>query len=415
MATIGKTTNGSMVQAYSSDRKLVSQFTDSGGGVVKSGVARMYLASAVSTPVKMIVYSDTSDNPDVLLAVSDEVLISNTSGQAIVFPFSGTNQISLTSGTKYWIGVIYDYQSATVNVSRDNTASKVQSNNDTYSDGPLDPWTGAVANTAGPIDVYLITDNITSAQTTTFASSVTSMSVNLPPDILSGDLLIAHVGIRNTGTWTAPTGWVSLASQLGGGSVGQTDVWYKVADGSEGSTATWTAGVATTAAWQVRRIISWHGTTPPEAAKTNGDSTTAPNPPSLTPSWGAEDTIWLALAGSAANTMNFTAAPTNYVDLTSTVASSGGGASNAGSAIRQNNTATEDPGVFTTSQNRWWSAITVAVRPAGSGGGPTLTNGFKVYDGSSFSVKPVKYYNGTSWEEKPLKRYNGSSWVDVEY
>ena len=50
----------------------------------------------------------------------------------------------------------------------------------------------------------------------------------------------------------------------------------------------------------------------------------------------------------------------------------------------------------------------------GAGGGGA-TNGFKVYNGSTFEVKPVKVYNGSTWETKPLKRYNGSTWEDVEY
>lgn len=44
-----------------------------------------------------------------------------------------------------------------------------------------------------------------------------------------------------------------------------------------------------------------------------------------------------------------------------------------------------------------------------------VTNGFKVFDGTEFIVKPVKWYNGSAWVEKPLKRWNGSEWVAVEY
>lgn len=254
--------------------------------------------------------------------------------------------------------------------------------------------------------------NISHAVPTTFATSVTSMPVNLPPAIVAGELLIAHVGVRNPGTWTVPSGWVLLEEKIGGGSVGETGVWYKVADGTEGATATWTAGTATTAAWQVRKITNWHGTTPPEHTSANGDFTTAPNPPSLSPSWGADDTLWLALAGSSATAMNFTAAPTNYTGLASTVASTGGGASNAGSAIREANTGTEDPGLFTTSQNRWWATFTVAVAPAG-GTPPPSGSLVKVYTGAAFEEKPVKVYTGAAFEEKPLKVYNGSSWDEI--
>lgn len=252
----------------------------------------------------------------------------------------------------------------------------------------------------------------TSPATTIFSISVTSMAVNLPATISAGDLLIAHVGVRNPGSWTLPSGWVTLQELGGGGGVGETGVWYKIADGTEGATATWVTSVGTSAAWQVRKITSWHGTTPPEFTSSNGDFTTPPNPPSLTPSWGADDTLWLALVGSSANTMNFTGAPTNYSDLASTTASAGGGAANAGSAIRQHNTATEDPGTFTTSQDRWWAAFTVAVRPAGAGGS---TGQVKVWGGSSFVPKPVKVWNGSSFDTKPTKVWSGSSWETTTY
>lgn len=45
----------------------------------------------------------------------------------------------------------------------------------------------------------------------------------------------------------------------------------------------------------------------------------------------------------------------------------------------------------------------------------SLINGFKVWNGSSWVVKPVKVWNGSSWAAKPLKRWNGSAWVPVEY
>lgn len=201
------------------------------------------------------------------------------------------------------------------------------------------------------------------ATTTSFTTSVTSMAVNMPSSIASGDLLIAAVGVRNAGTWTLPSGWNVLEEKAGGGGVGETGVWYKIADGSEGATQTWTAGVATTGAWHSFKITDWHGTTPPEYASTNGDSASV-NPPSLSPSWGSDDTLWITLAGSSANAMTFSVAPTSFTGLTSTTASSGGGASNMGSAYRQNATATEDPSTFTTSTNRWWSSFTIGIRPS---------------------------------------------------
>lgn len=211
---------------------------------------------------------------------------------------------------------------------------------------------------------------VSAATTTSFTTSVTSMPVNLP-SVSSGELLIAAVGVRNAGTWTPPSGWTLLAEQAGGGSVGETGVWYRIADGTEGATATWTAGTATTAAWHVRKVTNWHGTTPPEYTSTNGDAVSV-DPPSITPSWGGTDTAFIVFAGSSADSMTFSGAPTNYSDLSSTTASSGGGASNMGSATRATSSTTENPSAFTTSTNRWWAAFTIAVRPAASGGGSLI-------------------------------------------
>lgn len=185
----------------------------------------------------------------------------------------------------------------------------------------------------------------------------------------AGDIIFAIVSVCNAGTWTTiPTGWTKLAEQAGGGSVGETSVFYKIANGSEdGTTLTWVTSVATSATWQVFRVKNWHGTTPPEVTTTSGDSSSA-NPPNLTPSWGAADTLWLAIAGhAAASIAAFTAAPTNYLGFDSNGASSGGAAVSIAVCYRQLNAASEDPGTFTAGgSNRWWTALTIAIRPAGA-------------------------------------------------
>lgn len=214
-----------------------------------------------------------------------------------------------------------------------------------------------------------------SATDTDFATSVTSMSVNMPATVNAGDLLIALVEVRTAGTWTKPDGWteISTVSQLGGSSVGKLDGFYKIADGTEdGGTASWTASTGTSAAWVVLRITSWHGTTPPEGATAAGDATNA-NPPTLSPSWGSDENLFIAVAGNAATgeTTGFTAAPTNYTNLHSNGASTGGATCNVASSTRELAAASDDPGTFTPSSNRFWTAATICVRP--SGGAPPAT------------------------------------------
>lgn len=210
---------------------------------------------------------------------------------------------------------------------------------------------------------------------TDFATSVTSMAVNMPASVAVGELLIAVVSVRNAGTWTRPTGWEEFDAQIGGASVGELTLFYKIADGDEdGTTETWTASVGTTAAWLVVGVTDWHGTTPPESDTVSGDATNA-NPPTLTASWGSDDNLWIAVASNSATgeTTGFTAAPTNYINLNSNGASSGGSTCNVAFATRELADDADDPGTFTPSSNRFWAAATIVIRPAAGGGEETPT------------------------------------------
>jgi hypothetical protein len=199
------------------------------------------------------------------------------------------------------------------------------------------------------------------------ASAITTMNVTMPASISSGDLLIAAAHVRNTGTWTLSTGWVELGSQVGGATVGELTVFYKIADGTEGATQTFTASVGTSVVWHTRKITDWHGTTPPEMATASGDVSDA-NPPTLTPSWGSDETLWISVAGhSAISPTAFSAAPAGYTDFLNSGASAGGASVSLATAYLVSTTATEDPGAFTTSgSNRYWAAANIAVRPSGA-------------------------------------------------
>lgn len=272
-------------------------------------------------------------------------------------PISGagqTQKLSSSTSNGYWCGSSYERTTTAGSYSTSWTWNHVSS----------------VTASLGVIEILPSTSlfpETTGAVTTSFASSVSSMPVNLPSSIASGDLLIAIAEVRNSGTWTLPSGWTQLFSPVAAGGVGDFTAFYRICDGTEGSTATWTASVASTASWQVRQITNWQGTTPPEVTTANsGGAVSTNNPPSLTPSWGADNTLWLAVMGDTAQTVSITGAPTNYDDLTSNSVSSGGSACNTGSAFRQTNTATEDPAGFTTGSDRWWMAATIAIRPVAS-------------------------------------------------
>lgn len=222
---------------------------------------------------------------------------------------------------------------------------------------------------------------------TQFASSVTSMPVNMPATVNAGDLLITLVEVRNAGTWTKPLLWldISTLSQTGGGGgVGKLNGFYTIALGTEaGTTPIWTASSGTTGIWQCIRVTSWNGTTSPEATTTSGDSSAA-NPPSLSPSWGADDNLWLAVAGHAAiTTAAWSAGPSGFSGFQDNGASSGGSAVSLASAWLQLNASSEDPGAFTVSgSNRFWAAATIAIRPASGGTVTVVPTGMTMGIGS---------------------------------
>src|SRR4029077_333726 len=75
-------------------------------------------------------------------------------------------------------------------------------------------------------------------------------------------------------------------------------------------------------------------------------ATANPDPPSVTPAWGADDTLWIAVAGGD-TWASTTSAPAGFTNEGDTVAGSGTTGANVASAILGATTATENPGTFT--------------------------------------------------------------------
>jgi hypothetical protein len=202
-------------------------------------------------------------------------------------------------------------------------------------------------------------------------SNVLTRNATMPASISVGNLLLAFVAsdIAASGTTITMTGWTSISNQQFGSAVRST-VFARVADGTEGATAAIDTSASEACAWHFYNISTWFGTiangceagTPAAAGSTN------PNPPSLTPSWGALDTMWLAGAGNDGN-VAITAGPASYTNFVNTRWANTSGCGIA-TARRELNTATEDPGTFTMSTEQW-VAHTIAIRPAAAGGGST--------------------------------------------
>jgi hypothetical protein len=198
----------------------------------------------------------------------------------------------------------------------------------------------------------------------TAGANVTAHAIPLPAGIVAGDLLVATFPYDGGGGAIWPAGWTEIVDR--GNSSQGLAVAYRIANGAEGASVTVTTS-SEQAVGFVYRITGWHGSTPPEAVSAIGSSTT-PDPPSLTPSWGS-DTLWIA-AYSINGGPNGAGPAYPLTDSQRFARTGGGGAAGGAVAAQAIATATLDPGPFTNSANNAWSAATIAVR-AGSATTPS--------------------------------------------
>ena len=102
----------------------------------------------------------------------------------------------------------------------------------------------------------------------------------------------------------------------------------------------------------------------PKPAAAAGCRSQFKDSPSLSPSWGSADTVWITLCARDGGSSTVTAYPTNYTGNNSTRAAGGGSGASYGIATRNNATATEDPPSFTVAASGAWCANTIAIRPS---------------------------------------------------
>ncbi len=148
---------------------------------------------------------------------------------------------------------------------------------------------------------------------------------------------------------------------------------YKISDGTETGAFNVTSAGTFRSAQCLMSIKNWHGTTPPEIAFSAATTTTAQDPPNLDPSgWGAEDTLWIAVAGGGQTSLTGTwtgisASPASYSTIAKGAIAGGDviGACQIAVAFLGVNASAENPGAFTTDTSpEIERAATIAVRPA---------------------------------------------------
>lgn len=260
-----------------------------------------------------------------------------------------------------------------------------------------------------------------------FSTAATAHAVTMPATVDSGDLLLTlftnDISAAGT-TTTTPSGWSVVGTAGNSGNQVRATVYAKVAAGTEdGTTVDFATSVAEEAASQVYRIPSgeWSGTLAGvEASTASVASTNAPNPASLDPgAWGAENTLWIAYAGSSSHT-SVTTYPTNFNGGVHNISNTGTGGASTSSAWLESATTSVDPGAFAMGNTTDSVAFTVAIRPAGY----ALTGSNKVVQTAVYSQPQVAIYSRmidtdtdvfpTSWLMNGVDNSTGARW-QVKY
>jgi len=198
-------------------------------------------------------------------------------------------------------------------------------------------------------------------------------------DNAAGDLLIAVIVLyQASATGNAFSAWGGGFNEFGDSSSAVNPSMamgcaYKISDGTETGTFTVTSSISGRSAMFLMSVKNWHGSTIPEAAFSAETTTTAQDPPNLDPAgWGAEDTLWIAVAAGGQTSLTgswggITSAPASYTDYAESSIAGGDvvGACQIAVAFRANNVTAENPGSFTTDTSpEIERAATIAVRPA---------------------------------------------------
>lgn len=208
---------------------------------------------------------------------------------------------------------------------------------------------------------------------TTGASSATATShtVTLPATINSGDLLLIAFtcggGTGTTVTWDNSTAgtWTEIANNTQS-TIVRGILLSKVADGTEDSAAlSITLSVAAQVAWTIWRITGCQGGV---EAIANSGATTTVTFSALTPSWGADDNLWLAV-GHINGTPTVSPYSNDYTNATR-AAGSGTSRVTTESVERELNAASETPSAWTLNNANSHVQYTVAIRPSSASPGP---------------------------------------------
>lgn len=176
----------------------------------------------------------------------------------------------------------------------------------------------------------------------------TTLNVTMPATVAAGNTLVAIIVMGDVRTITAaPSGWSSVGSFAHEGASGTTVLYKKTAAGTEGGTSPqWTSSAACKYVAFVVEVSGAAGNIEWATNDVNVD------PPSIAPTGGSVERIWLAhMAGATTGYWAATAAPTGYSDLLTGRSNAGTNSSSSevtsATAYKKATASSEDPGAFT--------------------------------------------------------------------
>lgn len=196
-----------------------------------------------------------------------------------------------------------------------------------------------------------------------------TLTVTLSGTPALDDLYIIFLQAHSTTTtWsqnTGTTGWTEIYDTNGQA------VYYKQIGASEPNPA-FSLSTNERCGYSVLQITGHEdpSTQAPEVGSQSSGSGTTPDPPSITPTGGSKDYLFIAASGTISS-VAYSAAPSGYSNLNTFDAGAGPNGAAGATAEYQVTASSENPGTFTSTSGTWY-AQTIAVHPA-SAADPTFT------------------------------------------
>lgn len=184
----------------------------------------------------------------------------------------------------------------------------------------------------------------------------TSHTIPQPSGVVAGNLLISVIALNINLAITYPAGWTKFHERTGANI--SIAMGWRIATGSD--TGNITTPSNSRSAMATYRITGASATIPPEGTSAVQSSTATPDPPSLTPTFGLKNTLWLAAVSTNQN-----ASPTGYPTNYSLNQVPFGSSPDIAVAVagRQFQGTSENPGTFTYAAAANSIPATIAISP----------------------------------------------------